>query len=134
MRREAEKIALDLEIDSAGTADWHVGRPPDSRAVAAARRAGIDISRMRARQVTRADFHRFDHIVALDLSNLAALEAIRPVGARARLALLLDHVSARAGQGVADPYYGEVAQFDATWNEVATAARGLARKIADGAL
>lgn len=131
-RREAERLGLDVEIDSAGTGDWHIGYPPDPRAAAVAARNGIDISNLQARQVTPADFHRFDHIVALDANNLRDLERIRPVGARARLSLLLDHVEGRHGQAVADPYYGEDSHFDAAWSDVAAGAAGLARKIAGG--
>src|SRR3954470_21554035 len=73
-RAEAERLGLDVEIDSAGTGDWHLGYPPDPRAVAVAGRAGADISHLRARQVTGDDFCRFDHIVALDSNNLRDLE------------------------------------------------------------
>ncbi|MEA3017441.1 MAG: low molecular weight protein-tyrosine phosphatase [Sphingomonadales bacterium] len=130
LRREAGRIGLDLQIDSAGTGDWHVGRPPDARAIAVARRNGADISHLRARQVTARDFDSFDHIVALDGENLAALARLRPEGAKAKLSLLLDHVDGRQGEAVADPYYGEAEHFDATWSDVALGAEALARKIA----
>ena len=130
LRAEAERRGLDVEIDSAGTGGWHAGEPPDRRACAAAARNGIDISQLRARQVTRGDFHRFDHIVALDTDNLAHLERLRPAGARARLSLLLDHVEGREGEAVADPYHGGDDQFDLTWADVSMAARALADRIA----
>lgn len=130
MRRESERLGLDLEVDSAGTGDWHVGRPPDRRAVAVARRQGIDISHLRARQVSLADFHGFDEIVALDRENLAVLQRMRPPGSRARLSLLLDHVPGREGEAVADPYYGGAEHFDVTWADVGAGAAALARKLA----
>lgn len=129
-RREAERLGLDAEIDSAGTGDWHVGRPPDPRAGAVAARNGLSIGHLRARQVTEADFHRFDHIVALDAQNLADLERMRPTDAKAELSLLLDHVEGREGQAVTDPYYGREEHFDETWRDVAVGAGALARKIA----
>jgi protein-tyrosine phosphatase len=129
LRAEAARRGLDVEIDSAGTGGWHAGEPPDRRAIAAARRGGVDISRQRARQVSRADFDRFDHIVALDTENLADLEALRPPGSRARLSLLLDHVAGREGEAVADPYYGGDAHFDTTWRDVTAGARGLAEAL-----
>ncbi len=132
-RAEAERLGLDVEIDSAGTGDWHVGRPPDPRAVAVARKIGIDIFHLRARQVTPEDFRKFDHIVALDAQNLSDLRCIAPSDAKARLSLLLDHVEGKAGQAVADPYYGEDRLFDLAWGKVTEGARGLARKIAAGA-
>src|SRR3954464_16092079 len=130
-RAEAERLGLEVEVDSAGTGGWHAGEPPDRRAIAAARRGGVDISSQRARRVTSADFERFDRIVALDGENLADLERLRPAGSRARLSLLLDHVPGRAGQAVADPYYGGDAHFDATWRDVTEAARALARALAE---
>lgn len=129
-RRAAERIRLDATVDSAGTGDWHVGEPPDARAIAVARANGIDISGYRGRQVTAADFDRFDHVVALDLANLARLRALRPAGSRAALSLLLDHVPGRVGEPVADPYYGADAGFDTTWADVTAGAQALARRIA----
>jgi len=129
-RAEAERIGLDVEVDSAGTGDWHVGHPPDRRAIAVASRHGIDISHLRARRVTREDFERFDHIVALDLHNLADLVAIRPRDGRARISLLLDHVGGREGESVADPYHGGDTDFDTAWADAIAGARGLADALA----
>jgi protein-tyrosine phosphatase len=131
-RDEAAKAGLEVEIDSAGTGDWHIGHPPDARAVAVARRNGVDITHLRARQVTPEDFRRFDHIIALDGQNLADLRALEPPGSKAQLSLLLDHVPGRTGAAVADPYYGQDAHFDAAWSDVTQGARALARKIAAG--
>ena len=130
LRREAERLGIEVAVDSAGTGDWHAGEPPDPRAVAVAKRNGVDISGLRARQVRREDFRRFDHIVALDADNLRNLERLRPEGGGAALSLLLDHVEGRDGEAVADPYYGEDDQFDVTWADVTEGAQALARKIA----
>ena len=129
-RAEVVRIGLDVKVDSAGTGDWHLGKPPDRRAQAVANRHGIDISFYRARQVTRQDFQRFSHIVALDLQTLAALEAMRPAGG-AELSLLLDYVEGRKGEAVADPYYGEAAGFEVTWADVTSGAEALARRIVE---
>ncbi len=129
LRAEAERIGLDVEVDSAGTGDWHLGYPPDPRAAAVAQRNGIDISHRRARLVTPDDFERFDHVIALDEKNLANLERMRPSGAKAELSLLLDHVPGRSGQPVADPYYGDESHFDVTWHDVTEGAQALARKL-----
>ena len=131
MRRRAMDAGLDIEVDSAGTGDWHVGSPPDRRAIAVAARHGIDIAHMRARQVTPDDFHRFDHIVALDRDNLFALETLQPPGGRARLSLLLDHVEGREGEPVMDPYYGAEEHFDLAWSDVWEGTGALARKLID---
>ena len=132
LRREAERLGLDLVIDSAGTGNWHVGRGPDPRSVAVASRNGVDISGQRARQVRPQDFYRFDYIVALDSQNLSDLRALQPPDATAELSLLLDHAEGRAGQPVADPYHGEAEHFDLTWADVCAGAEGLARRIAAG--
>lgn len=129
-RAEAERLGLDVEIDSAGTGDWHIGYPPDPRAAAIAARNGIDISHLRARQVTARDFHRFDYIVALDEKNLRELKRLRPADSTAQLSMLLDHVSGREGEAVADPYYGEEEHFDRAWNDASEGARALAQRIA----
>jgi protein-tyrosine phosphatase len=130
LRNEAQRLGLDVEVDSAGTGDWHVGRPPDRRAIAVAQRNGTDISALRARQVDSGDFERFDHIVALDRQNLLDLSTMRPSGTKARLSLLLDHVAGRRGEAVSDPYHGNDADFDATWTDVTAGARELARALA----
>ena len=133
-RAEAARIGLEAEADSAGTGGWHRGEPPDRRAIAAARRNGVDISHLRARQVRLEDFERFDHLVALDGDNLRDLCALRPEGSRASLSLLLDHVPGRQGEAVADPYYGGDSHFDITWRDVTEAARALADKLAKEAV
>jgi protein-tyrosine phosphatase len=130
LRREAKRLGLALLVDSAGTADWHVGRAPDPRSIAVAARNGMDISRLKGRQVSREDFYRFDHIVALDAQNLSDLRALQPPDGRASLSLLLDHAEGRAGEAVADPYHGEAEHFDLTWADVCAGAEGLARRIA----
>jgi protein-tyrosine phosphatase len=124
-RDAAGRAGLDAVVDSAGTGEWHIGRPPDPRSQAVALRHGIDISGYRARQVRAADFHAFDHILALDPQNLRDLRAMAPADARARLSLLMDHVPGRKGQGVRDPYYGDAADFDAAWDDARAAADGL---------
>ena len=129
-RREAEQVGLDVEVDSAGTGAWHVGHPPDRRAQSVAGRDGIDISKLRARRVSGADFDRFDHIVALDRDNYDELRRLRPDGARAELSLLLDHLPGRAGQPVVAPNYGRDAELDIAGGEVPRAAGFLARKLA----
>ncbi len=129
LRAEAARLGVAVEIDSAGTGDWHVGHAPDRRAQAVAMRNGVDIGDLRARQVSAVDFDRFDHIVALDRQNLADLRRMQPPGTRAALSLLFDHVPGREGEGVADPYYGADSAFDTAWDDVAAGARGLARKL-----
>src|SRR3546814_18300834 len=107
-RREAEAGGLEVGNDSAGTGDWHIGHPPDARALAKAKAEGIDIAHYRARQVTPDDFHRSSHIVALDTQNLSDLDAQRPAGDTAKPALLLDSgAGCGGGAGPARQSVGE---------------------------
>lgn len=128
-RQQAESMGLAIIIDSAGTGDWHIGKPPDRRAQAETLRHGIDISGYRARQVCTDDFRRFSHIIALDDQNLADLAVIAPMDGLASLSLLLDHVEGMEGQPVADPYFGESDGFIETWRQVSLATQALARKL-----
>lgn len=125
LRTAVEKARLDIHVDSAGTGSWHIGAPPDRRAIAAAARRAIDISNLRARQLSSEDFHRFTHIFALDHDNLADIRLRTPEGSIARVGLLLDVVPGRAGEAVADPYFGEESGFEATWADVEAAAQAL---------
>ena len=131
-RARAADAGLDVKADSAGTGNWHIGEPPDHRAQATALRHGIDISRYRGRQVEPADFHRFSHILALDLDNLAALHRLKPVDTTANVGLLLDLVGGVEGQPVADPYYGPESGFERTWEQVDRAAQALVVRLSIG--
>ncbi|MFB0613841.1 low molecular weight protein-tyrosine-phosphatase [Aurantiacibacter poecillastricola] len=129
MRALAEREGVEVHLDSAGTGDWHVGNPPDPRAIAEARSNGVDIAHFRARQVTKEDFSLFTHVLALDAQNLRDLERLRPGDATARLALLLDAVPGREGQAVADPYHGGPEGFARTWSDVSAAAQALLERF-----
>ena len=128
-RAVADAAGLDVEVDSAGTGAWHIGSPPDPRARDVALKNGHDIGHLAARKVTREDFARFSHIVALDHDNLRALERLRPAGSAAALSLLLDYALGRVGEAVADPYYGGPEGFAVTWAEVSAGAEGLVRHL-----
>jgi protein-tyrosine phosphatase len=127
---EREFPALDLTIDSAGTADYHVGEPPDRRTVAAARRRGYDLAGLRARQVLAEDFRRFDYILAMDRGNLSELTSRRMAGATAELALFMSFADGSEYDEVPDPYYGGVEGFERVLDLCEVASRGLLRKIA----
>jgi len=123
---------LELHIDSAGTANYHVGEPPDRRTVAAARRRGYDLGGLRARQVAPADFSRFDYVIAMDHANLAELEHLRPAAATAKLALFLEFAPEAQALAVPDPYYGGVEDFERVLDLCEVAARGLLARLPSG--
>lgn len=94
----------DVEIESAGTGDWHIGKPADHRTVAAARERGYELTGT-ARQVRPSDFEEFDLIVAMDRSNFADLRALAPEEAQGKIRLLREFGDGD-GLDVPDPYYG----------------------------
>ncbi len=117
---------LTLEVDSAGTAGYHIGEPPDPRTRAAAARRGYDLSTLRARVVEPGDFERFDLILAMDSDNLRVLRRRAPVGAHERLRLFLEFApQAHGAEDVPDPYYGGPNGFEEVLDLVEAAARGL---------
>ena len=121
--REAPELVL--EVDSAGTAGYHVGQPPDPRTRAAAARRGYDLSTLRARTVEPADFERFDLILAMDRENLTVLRRRAPIEARERLRLFLEFAPGNAPEEVPDPYYGGPNGFEEVLDLVEAATRGL---------
>ena len=119
-----------IEIDSAGTGAWHAGERADARARAAARARSIDLDSV-ARQVTRADFDRFDYLIAMDTDNQRSLERLAPTGdARDKIHLLrsFDPGSPR-GAAVPDPYYGGDDGFEEVLDICQAACRGLLEHI-----
>jgi len=126
-----------VEVDSAGTGDWHIGSPPDARATAAARARGVTLAGA-ARQIAAADFDDYDLILAADRSNLHDLRALLPAEARAKLHLLREFDPASAGGDdldVPDPYYGGDEGFEHVLDLVEAACRGLLDTLrADGRL
>lgn len=120
-----EAEGLDVAADSAGTHAYHVGEPPDTRAMAAARRRGIFMDNLRARQVFREDFARFDLVLAMDEDNLAHLLRMAPPQYHRRVKLFLDYAPAVGRREVPDPYYGGETGFEDVLDLVEEAARGL---------
>jgi protein-tyrosine phosphatase len=116
-------------LDSAGTGDWHAGRPPDPRAVAVAARHGVDLSRQRARAVRVEDFQRFDLILCADRRNLSWLQATGGAAAQDRIALVLDWCGVLPGGDMPDPYHGTEADFDHACRLARDAAHGLLRRL-----
>lgn len=115
--------------DSAGTAGWHVGKAPDARAIAAAAERGVDISGLRARQVTGADFTEFDYILAMDEANLVDLNSFKPNNFSGRCCLYLDFAKSASENEVPDPYYGGAEGFAHVLDLVEQAATGLLADI-----
>lgn len=121
---EAAGLAEHVVVDSAGTGDWHVGRPPDPRSQRHAAQRGYDLSALRGRQVAEADFHRFDLILAMDADNLADLQRLAPDGdSRAEVRLF-------AQVEVPDPYTGGPAGFEQVLDLVVAASDTWVKNLA----
>ena len=117
--------------DSAGTHGYHIGEPPDPRASAAAARRGYDMSGLRARRAERADFDRFDLIVAMDRDHFSILSGMtRPSTAR-KLKLMMSYARRFKEQDVPDPYYGGPQDFERVIVMLEDAARGLLDTLAE---
>lgn len=139
LRQKAAVAGMSLDIDSAGTGSWHIGKHPDSRAQKHAKERGYNISKLTARQVSADDFYKFDLILAMDKQNLADLQVIKQqlLGshehtaeqqataeqadtstALARLALLSEEDPNYGGDCVPDPYYGDEDAFEAVIDQI----------------
>ncbi|MDG5748533.1 low molecular weight phosphotyrosine protein phosphatase [Qipengyuania sp. XHP0207] len=130
-RQAADSAGLDVAVDSAGTADYHVGQPPDPRSIEEAERNAIDIRHYRGRQLSEDDFHEFDFILGMDKSNMRDIARRDPGNGKAHVAMLLDIVPGHEGREVGDPYYGGADGFRRTWAEVEAGANALVAVLID---
>lgn len=119
LRHYATEAGLSIEVDSAGTSNYHPNKAPDTRSQQHGKARGYDLSALRARQITAQDFESFDLILAMDHNNLADLQdyynRLVPQGntaLKARLALMSQHDTQFPQQAVPDPYYGEARDFE----------------------
>ena len=125
LRREG--LEGEVEVDSAGTGDWHVGRPPDERALRSADLRGLDIGHLRARQVTPEDCRIFDYVLTMDEENYRAVSAI--CGGSAEVRPFLDFATGSPEREVPDPYFGDPGGFEHVLDLVEEASEGLIEEI-----
>jgi len=132
IRAAADRAGVDVEVDSAGTGSWSIGRPPHPQSVAAGARAGLDISG-RARKINSADFDRFDVIVVMDRANLRDVIDLAPsLADRAKVRLFRTYDPVTHSDEVPDPYGGPDEGYDATIGQVTAAATGLVNVLKSG--
>ncbi|MCX2719361.1 low molecular weight protein-tyrosine-phosphatase [Lentiprolixibacter aurantiacus] len=118
-----------VEVDSAGTAGYHIGNPPDPRSVAVARKYQIDISGQRCRRFVREDFERFDHIFVMDQSNYQdVIELAAESEHYEKVKLLLEEIEAGPSE-VPDPYYGGDSGFEYVFDLIDKACDALAIRL-----
>ena len=111
-------------LDSAGTHAYHVGAPPDHRAQHTAESRGIDLSDLKGRKVTLADFDEFDYVFAMDKENLANLKKLHPAASSEQLRLFLDFAKGLDFDEVPDPYYGGTKGFEKVFDMLENASLG----------
>ena len=131
-RIAASALAGNVQVDSAGTGDWHAGQAPDPRAIARARGHGVDISGLRARQLRDSDYAEFDWLLCADLQNLRDVRARAPASARHKAALLMDWAGVETGGAVPDPYTGGKSEFEHAWRLVDSAAQAVVTRLCAG--
>jgi protein-tyrosine phosphatase len=121
LSQKLKQAALNIDIDAAGTEDYHVGSPPDKRSIKHAAKRGYDLSGYRARQVRVSDFENFDLILLSDEANISDLRRICPPHQHSKLYLFL------GTQELPDPYYGGAEGFEQVLNLVEQRAEFLVR-------
>ncbi len=122
-------LADTIEVDSAGTHAYHIGKPPDQRAQASALKRGIDISTLRARRVEKNDFEKFDYVLAMDEENYALLDALCPACHKEKLKLFMEYAPHLEQREVPDPYYGGPSAFERVLDMIESATQGLLEDI-----
>lgn len=122
-------LAARVRVESAGTHDYHVGRPPDERAQEHAARRGYDLSDLRARQIQRRDFERHDLILVMDRDNLARVRALCPPEQLHKVRRFTEFCLAGATEVVPDPYDGGAQGFEHVLDLVEDACDGLLQHV-----
>ena len=126
---QEQGLAQQIEIDSAGTHSYHIGKPPDERAQLAASKRDVDLSDLRARQFRAEDFADFDYVLAMDQANYYDMLALHDGHPPKNFSLFLEYARNHPEQEVPDPYYGGDRGFEHVLNLVEDASRGLLRHI-----
>lgn len=117
-------------VDSAGTANYHIGSKPDHRSIAVAKSKGIDISHQNGRQFKISDFDTFDFIYVMDQSNYDnVIQLARHTADIAKVKLILEEDETILDKQVPDPYYGNVSNFEHVYNLLNTACETISKRL-----
>lgn len=130
MRYRAKEAGLHIEVDSAGTANYHVGNEPDHRAIRCMLRHGIDISHLRGRQFSVEDFELFDRIYVMDASNYQnILNMALNEKHRSKVEMILNEVTPGQNLPVPDPWFGDMTDFENVFDMLDEAAVKISRSL-----
>ena len=124
-------LAGHIEIDSAGTHDFHVGENPDPRAIEHAALRGYDLGNLVARQISASDLENVDYVLAMDAANVRQLKAMCPTRLSSKIELLMDYGGKHDEHEVPDPYQGKPRDFEHALDLIEDACRGLLAYLAD---
>jgi len=125
LRDKAEKLNLNILVDSAGTSNYHVGEHPDHRTIKNARSHNIDLSKLKARQFSHNDFDNFDIIYVMDSSNFYdVISLARNENEKQKVQLILDFIYPNASISVPDPYFGGEDGFENVFTSYSTSIMG----------
>jgi protein-tyrosine phosphatase len=128
--RKIKEQKLDAQVDSAGTANYHIGKAPDSRMIQTAAAHGTPIEFLRARQFSNQDFENFDHILVMDQSNYEnVIRLAQSADDRNKIQFLLDYLYPNQKAAVPDPYYGSLEDFEQVYQLVDSATDALIQKL-----
>jgi protein-tyrosine phosphatase len=133
LRRKVKENGLTVFVDSAGTANYHVGSSPDQRMIETAKSRGTSIQNLRARQFSKNDFHDFDVIYVMDESNLLNVNKISTSkDERQKVKLILDELYPNESMQVPDPYYGSMKDFMGVYDLLDEVTEVIIEKIKNG--
>ncbi|HWU62961.1 MAG TPA: low molecular weight protein-tyrosine-phosphatase [Ensifer sp.] len=125
---EQQGLANRITTDSAGTGGWHTGEAPDRRSIAVAAQDGIDLSRLKARQIKARDFEAFDIILGMDASNVSNIRRIAPNETHDRVHLF-STLTLGENWDVPDPYYGDASDFERVYHMISEGCMSLAERL-----
>lgn len=134
LEKKIAETELEVEVDSAGTSDYHIDQEPDHRAIAKSKEYGIDISHYRGRQIEKEDFKKFDRILVMDSSNYNNTIAVAETEEEeAKVEMMLNLSQPGANMSVPDPYFGGEEGFENVYRLLDSACDVLIEQLKDEA-
>jgi protein-tyrosine phosphatase len=132
MRNKLENFKLNIEVDSAGTSNYHIGENPDARSAKNALKNGIDISNLKARQFKAEDFDYFDIIYVMDEQNKSDVSSLaRNTTDQSKVKLILSELPNSTYKSVPDPYFGDEAGFQLVYDLLNQACENVAHQLSN---